>query len=236
MALLLAMYQKMKLVREQNQLSYKLANYTTKVDRIHNNITRVQKRYESLFKRLEQQSKRAETNAKQYWTNIANCGSFGGGMGSMIGGMLGGSMGSMVGGVAGNLIASIFETNNIDYKTQMEAFNNGTMTDEEKATFTKQYNQAQQIANYTMQQQQQWANNMMQQAITNIQAKLECDQAALEAEQEAVIQPLEYEETMMELDKQQTEDRLARIKANLESYKQLASDEAKNAAPTFGLG
>lgn len=254
MALLLAMYQKMKLVREQNQISYKLATYTTKVDRIAKNIERTQKRYTSLFTRLEQKAKRDEANAKQMWTNMANMGGLLGGgmssMGSVFGGMLGGTAGGMLGGMASGLVGTIFNNliNNSGGQLNENAIAamqdgsinvqgvEGEYTSQEAQQVYAVMQQASQNANYLMQMQQQWANNNMTQHINAIQAQLEIDQAALEAEQEAVLQPLQYEETMMELEKTQAEQRLERIKANLESYKQLASEEARNSAPSFGLG
>ena len=39
----------------------------------------------------------------------------------------------------------------------------------------------------------------------------------------------------MELEKEQKDMRLKRLEAELESYKELASKEAENAAPSFGL-
>lgn len=223
MALLLAMYQKMKLVREKNQVSYQLANYTTKVERISKNIERAQKRYESLFAKLDKESKMAESNAKNYWTQMGNGAGLGG---SIFGGMT---------DIAGSLVATVFQKQfGGDYNAEMQNFQN--LDQDGKSAFLQKQNYAQQIANQMIQTNQQWTNNMMQQAVTNIQARLEMKQAQLEAEQDAVLTPLQYEETMMTLEKEQAQARLERIKANLETYTQLASEEAKNSAPTFGLG
>ena len=62
MALLLAMYQKMRLIREKNQVTLDLTKYTSKLDRVQKNIEKVQKRYTSLFAQLEQQAKRMEND------------------------------------------------------------------------------------------------------------------------------------------------------------------------------
>ena len=49
------------------------------------------------------------------------------------------------------------------------------------------------------------------------------------------LEPLNYSETMRELEKSNTEEKLKRIIAELESYDQLLSDEAEKKAPTFEL-
>ena len=50
-----------------------------------------------------------------------------------------------------------------------------------------------------------------------------------------MIEPLSYQETMWELGKTQADARLKRINQELESYEQLANQEAEKTAPTFGL-
>jgi hypothetical protein len=81
-----------------------------------------------------------------------------------------------------------------------------------------------------------WAQQSSTQYGNNVSIWLEAQKAQLEAEQDAALDPLSYEETMMELEKTQIEARLERIKQQEQSYSQLVSDEAKNSAPTFGLG
>ena len=65
--------------------------------------------------------------------------------------------------------------------------------------------------------------------------KAEAEKAKYEAQQDAVIEPLTYEQTMLELEKNQKDARLKRIEAELQSYTELASKEAESMAPTFGL-
>ncbi len=48
-------------------------------------------------------------------------------------------------------------------------------------------------------------------------------------------EPTTYEETMLELEKKQKNDRLKRIEEELESYSELVSKEAESTAPVFGL-
>ena len=58
----------------------------------------------------------------------------------------------------------------------------------------------------------------------------------LECEQDAALEPLTYEQTMLELDKNLQEQRLKRIEQEIESYTQLADKGAENMVPKFGLG
>ena len=69
----------------------------------------------------------------------------------------------------------------------------------------------------------------------NISIWLDAQKAQLEAEQDAALDALNYEQTMMELSKTQADSRLKRIQTELDSYEQLASQEAEKTAPTFGL-
>ena len=74
MALLLAMYQKMRLIREINQDTLKLTRITSKMDRVTKNIERTQKRFTSLFAQLDQQDKMMQTNATMIFQNMAGLG------------------------------------------------------------------------------------------------------------------------------------------------------------------
>ena len=89
-----------------------------------------------------------------------------------------------------------------------------------------------------MQQQQQ--QTMCQQLCTdydtNISIWLEAAKAELEAQQDAALDPLNYEQTMLELDKELKDQRLTRINSELERYNELCKQEAQNSAPSFGLG
>lgn len=80
MALLLAMYQKMRLIREKNQVTLDLTKYSSKLDRVTKNIERVQKRYTSLFAQLDSQAKMMQSNATVMFQQIADLGmnNFGG--------------------------------------------------------------------------------------------------------------------------------------------------------------
>ena len=89
-----------------------------------------------------------------------------------------------------------------------------------------------------MQQQeaQRWAGNMNTQYQQNVSIWLDSRKAELEAEQDAMLEPLSYQETMWELEKEQAELKLKRINAQLETYDQLLAQETEKSAPKFGLG
>ena len=63
MALLLAMYQKMRLIREKNQATLDQAKYSSKLSRVQKNIERVQKKYTSMLANIDKQAKLMESQA-----------------------------------------------------------------------------------------------------------------------------------------------------------------------------
>lgn len=105
--------------------------------------------------------------------------------------------------------------------------------------FTKEqveaFNACMQQAKMQQQNAQMWVQNQNQQYQTNVSIWLEAQKAQLEAEQDAALEPLTYQQTMLELEKNQKDARLKRIEAELQSYTELANKEAENSAPTFGL-
>ena len=96
--------------------------------------------------------------------------------------------------------------------------------------------QAMRMGQMQQSQAQMQCNQMNTQYQSNISIWLEAQKTQLEAEQDAALEPLEYEQTMMELDKEASEERCTRLKADMEAYDRLLSEEAKNSAPKFGLG
>ena len=271
MALLLAMYQKMKLIREKNQATFELTKFSSKVDRVSKNIEKVQKRYTSLFANLDAQAKQMQSNAKIMFQNM-----YGLGMGSYGNYIDPSSFSGLNGFITtrmGQMLMQSFEYK--DSKGEVQNFpgltqdeysnmlaeymqNGGFVPKYEKVDGVQQvvrddnnqivyekgwtpeqvafFNQAMQNAKMQQQQAQMACSNMSQQYDTNVSVWLEAAKAQLEAEQDAALEPLNYQQTMWELEKEQAEQRLTRIKAELESYTQLCSDEAKESAPKFGLG
>ena len=63
MVTLLAMFQKMKLIRQINQETLRLTQISGKIDRVAKNIKRNQEKYQSLFAQLDSQAKLMKSNA-----------------------------------------------------------------------------------------------------------------------------------------------------------------------------
>ena len=258
MALLLAMYQKMRLIREKNQVTLDLTKYSSKLDRVTKNIERVQKRYTSLFAQLESQAKMMQSNATMMFQQMAGLG-----MNSVNLNNYTGMNVFVCNAMAGMLSKGIKFAQDADPHTMNEATYNALMNhymsnggqfvpqkDEDgnplKVDGVLQYNDftaddvkaftmAQRQAQAAQQQAQMWVQNANQQYGNNVSIWLEAAKAQLEAEQDAALEPLSYQETMWELEKTQADNKLKRINAQLESYDQLVSSESEKTAPTFGL-
>lgn len=254
MALLLAMYQKMRLIREQNQLVLEQSQYSGKISRIEKNIQRTQKRYTSLIEQLDKKAQMMKTQAKVAFNNMYGLGVQGTSSLTSFGGM----SQFVMGRAAQILQQGVGKDDPITmdndefqqyYTTYMQ--NGGSFYDKsaEKDEETNQYPlldgidpdkvKAFMYALNAANQQQQWASmqcqNMSAQYDNNVSVWVDAQRAQLEAEQDAALEPLNYQQTMMELDKEHVEMRLKRIQAELQAYDQLVSKEAENAAPKFGL-
>ncbi len=262
MALLLAMYQKMRLIREKNQLVLDQTKVSSKLSRVQKNIERTQKRYTSLFANLDSQAKMMQSQAK---IGIQNMFGLGLNNNSMLnyGGMTGFVM-NVVGGMmqqggfkykdsegaeqtlAGMSQADIqkmmaeYMQNGGKFTPKADPDNEGKYLQNQYENWNPEQVQAFMVAiqqGQMAQQQQQFnAQQMCQQYESNVSIWLDAQKSALEAEQDAMLEPLNYEETMLELEKEQKDTRLQRINEEIETYKQLVSQEVKNTTPTFGLG
>lgn len=263
MALLLAMYQKMRLIREKNQATLDLTKFSSKYNRVSKNIERVQKRYTSLFAQLDSQAKQMQSYAKVMFQN-----QFGLGTSSVdlynYTGMNGYVTGCMQKWLADGIPYKDKDGNNKTCKIDSDKFNqmmaeymqnggfvpkketvdgveqvvkvDGVVQYEYTTEEVNAFQMAMQGAKMQQQRDQMACSNMSQAYDQNVSIWLEAAKAQLEAEQDAALEPLNYEQTMWELEKEQAEQKLTRIKAELESYTQLCSEEAKEQAPKFGLG
>lgn len=264
MALLLAMYQKMRLIREKNQLVLDQTKVSSKLTRVQKNIERVQKRYTSLFANLDSQAKMMQSQAK-----VGIQGLFGLGTNSVnpydysgINGFVYGVMGKMFANdwtgrtdAQGNALPDVPLGQDLLQRMMNEYMSNGGKFIPELDADNKQvyennqpkyknftadqiacFTQAMQNGKMAQQQAQFNAQQMTTQYESNVSIWLDAQKAALEAEQDAMLEPLNYEETMLELEKEQKDTRLQRINEEIETYKQLVSQEVKNTTPTFGLG
>ena len=270
MALLLAMYQKMRLIREINESTLKLTKISSKIKRVAKNIERTQKRYTSLFAQLKQQSTQMQSNAKLMFQNMAGIGNdcvnpynYSGMNGFVYGRM----QGALASGVSVKLSGqdpqsvtmdsgeferymAIYMQNGGQFPYLYETDENGKAT----TTIVKDENglpkydcdgvthdgvlafqQAMSAAKMQQQQAQMWVQQADTQYGNNISIWLQNAEAQLEAEQDAALEPLQYEDTMLQLEKEQLDLRIKMLQAEKESYDQLVGEEAKNMAPTFGL-
>ena len=225
MAMLLAMFQKMRLIREYNQESLNLMRFSSKVDRIAKSIKNVQKMYEGKIKTLEQQAKLGTSIFKYKALNGNNSAA---------------NMMAVIMGGLGGKSTSIWNAYNKGTLKFNEDGTGGTYGTGANDKFTKDeytaYNQAYQQAQMQVSMAQSQLQMQCQNEEQYVQMQVEAIKAQLEAEQDAALEPLEYEQTMMELDKEASEERCQRLKAEMESYDQLLKEETKNAAPKFGLG
>lgn len=262
--MLLAMFQKMRLIREKNQLVLEQSQFSSKLSRIEKNIERTQKRYTSLFAQIDSQAKMMQSQAtvmfQGMWglgANSVNPYNYSGMNGFVMNSMAQLLFGNNAPGVqigtnddgsakyghldenTFNAMMNFYSTNCgiPSYKTEDGEVRYGSAdgdnwTQEEFQIFNAAKNMATQQQQYAQYQSQQ----MSQQYANNVSIWTEAQKAQLEAEQDAALEPLNYEQTMLELEKEQKDMRLKRIEAELQRYNELCSKEAENAAPSFGLG
>lgn len=285
MALLLAMYQKLRLIRERNQLTLEMTQNSSKLTRIEKNIANKQKYYTSLFQQIDSQAKMLQSNATAWIQQQCGLGvnsfdpynygsAFSGINGFVIKNMgelltqgngmpysIKGEDGKYVTKYAGALdqgryeeLWAIYNRNNGKFNPVYETDEEGNATStikkihsdeydkdvyeyEEVSQFeVDQFNWALQQAKQNQSQAQFNAQQMSSNFANGISIWTDAMKAQLECEQDAALEPLTYEQTMMELEKNQQEARLKRIEAEIESYSQLADKGAEEAAPKFGLG
>ena len=228
--MLLAMFQKMKLVREKNMLTLEQTQYSSKLSRIQKNIENKQKFYTSWLTRLDQQAKQMVNTATMMCQNqFASI--FGG-----ANGMWGSNTYGMLGGYTSPqqiLSAMGDNASNVTIEDINKFLSGGLATNDPKY---QPIAQAQAMVQQAMQMQRQYQQNMLAGYQNDVSIWVEMQKEQVEAEQDEVLGELSYQETMLELEKEQRDMRLQRITAELETYTQLVSQEAKNSAPTFGLG
>ncbi len=272
MALLLAMYQKMRLIREINQDTLKLARISSKKQSVQKNITRVQKHFTSLLAQLDSQAKMMQSQASIFFQN-----SMGLGVNSV-------NPFDMASASSTNMfiqqrayqylvnegitvpIKNGDETTNEIYKLSEDIFfklcaangsikpvqENGVNKTIEQDYFGKTktvpeyedgitqqdidlYQRGMQMAQLELSKAQTMVSQATNTYASNVSIWLEAQKAQLEAQQDAQLEPLNYEDTMIDLEKSQLETRLEMLKAEKQSYDQLVSAEAKEAAPKFGV-
>ena len=238
MALLLAVFQKMRMVREKNQLMLDQTRIESKLKRIADNITRTQKRYTSIIEQIRQQATAMQNNASMMFRGMC----FGGGMS-------GGNIfdaASWLTSSNTNLISRMrgaYSGDNFD--KLWAAHQNGSLntngvqgsyTAEDATQFYKVLSDAQTVNNMISQQQNWQYQYAVQDYKNEVSIWQQAQVEAIEAKQDEAVGQLTYEQTMLEIDKTRNDERLQMIEQQQQTYNQLASNEIKNSAPTFGLG
>lgn len=299
MAVLLAMYQKMKLIRQINEDTLKLTRISSKIDRVTKNIEKTQKRFTSLFAQIDKQAQMMQSQATMIFQNMAGLGmnNFANSINpygfSGINGFIMQNANAFMtgrgipyqtgtdendkptydyyGGLSQDKIRRMWEHYNshggrfVPKTEKDEKGNYNTiyrqdgdeefgqymfgvqLTEDQKPNeqipmydgFTAEdvqlFNAAIQQAQMQQQQAQMWVQQANTQYGQNVSIWAQAAKAQLEAQQDAALEPLNYEDTMLQLEKEHLDARLQRLRAEKESYDTLVGEEAKNMAPTFGL-
>ena len=81
-----------------------------------------------------------------------------------------------------------------------------------------------------------WTGNALQQYQMEMSAFSKFKEESMKALKEQEIQVLNEKEKEIQLEMNDIEQRLSMKRAELQSVKQLASEEARESAPKFGLG
>lgn len=251
MAHLLLMYQYLRAKREVNELTAKSFKFSSKKNRIKDNIEKTQKYYTDAKARIASQAKMMTSAASVFFQN-----NFGLGAGMVSNFVNPYSMGSANSGFVlgclgnqdfvSNVLGNIGYSGSLDsldvqdlYQRQMQGalvkdkdgnYPDG-ITEEDVKAFGALMSAAQQYQ-YQMQTQCNNANAMYQQ---NVSIWEQAMNAQLEAEQDAALEPLNYEETMMELEETSTKTKLEEKKQELDNIKQELSQRVKEDAVSFGL-
>lgn len=272
MAMLLAMYQKMRLIREKNQATLDLTRFSSKYDRVSKNIERVQKMYTSKIASLESQANMMRTRAKTifqqqsglymqassaYLDPYSSYGAQNAFQSQRIQAYL--QDGVPLAFVDENDLTKGIEKGKYSFNDAtalMYIYQSGQLNsltankDKDLLDYKDANGDPKQISKKdaimfqhavtAAGQEYMQRTNLLNQSTsnyeTNVSIWLEAAKAQLEAEQDAAVEPLAYQQTMWELEKEQTENKLTRIKEELQHYDQLLGDETKGHAPRFGLG
>lgn len=268
MALLLAMYQKMRLIREKNQLVLDQTKVSSKLTRVQKNIERIQKMYKSREASLDSIAKRMTSNASLFFkmsaglgVNDVNTNMYNFGLNfnnSIVTGTMQAALTTAKenGGYGwdqqklsdvmsyyqscGGNPQQLYSEPDADGKRTPKYADDGKTplyceSPEITATDIAQFTQAMRFGQMELNNRQNACAQMDSQYQNNVSIWLDAQKSILETEQDEMLEPLNYEETMLELEKDQKDMRLKRIEQEIDSYKQLVDKEIQSATPTFGL-
>ena len=260
MALLLSMYQKLRLTRERNQLQLKLTQISAKRKRVTKNMSEIQKRYTSIKQNIDNGIKQLK-NQYKLWTQNAVLGGAGTFSPSIFGNT--GTSGYVINALsnwatntkdgdslytdnAANIMKVIQSGGTFIKKLdngqeQTDASGNPIYVASNDASIEisqDDYNKFATASNLAQQEQTKATyvcNQMQQQYENNLSIFSLQQEAAIEAEQDEMLAPLAYEDTMLELEETEIKTRLEYLKNEIAAYDSQLKEDCQNAAPKFGL-
>ena len=262
--LLLAMFQKFRLIRERNQLQLDIMRDDSKLTRIQNSQEKKQKYYAAEIQKVKSNAERSSSLFAKWIQQQSGLGTAGLNLGAWQ--QYGGISNFVLGALHTSIQAGLADSNTqaqyagldsiLEYYAQGARFAQGkdaqgnacwtiggqldangnmtggmTVTQEQYQAFNQLLYNANFAQNMKQQEVQQISSTFEQNASIFVEARI----AELEAEQDQALEPLAYEQTMLEMTLEARKLRLERIKASLESYNQMAQDGAQEMAPKFGL-
>lgn len=259
------LHEKLRLQRKINKLTLRQLKASSRKERMTKSIARVQKMYSTRQTKLQKMAQMMQNQFKLNLYNSAGLGTqnqmfnpYSGGMTSFVYNQIGQMLSNFNGEVpdkdgtrkitgdipahyqdmmseyaAGTLRAKYKTDSDGKTTNEIEGYgSNGTYTEDEYKVFMQALSQAQNMQS----QAQMYCQNMDSQYQNNVSIWLEAAEAQLEAEQDAVLAPLEEQETEWDMEAQSCETQLADARARLDGIKQALSEGIKDSAPTFGLG
>ena len=251
------LHEKMRLQRKVNQLTYKQLRASSRKERITKSIEKAQKRYSRLESNLDNEAKRLQNMARMQFRAAFGLGVNDFNPYSSLQQNTSGNFTAVWG-----LMQQGLQQANIDPNDPLvQGFMNGKyrqITQDGQSIYVDTSEQPSD-GKYTplsdsdiqtlqmvaqIQQQAQWGvSNLQSQCSTtqaayenNVSIWLEARKEQLEAEQDAILEPLQAQETEWELEEKSIETQLQMARERLKNIEQACSEEIKDSAPKFGLG
>lgn len=249
MAHLLLMYQYLRTKREVNKLTLRQIKASRRKDRLGKNIERVQKMYAARIKNVENNARALCTQSKTGIQSFCGLGANDfnpynyGGMTTFVAGLMNGILSNQ------EFLNNYNITDAIDIAKYQKAYieTGGTFkipnAEGTEYIYPPEIDEkgvnAYRAAMYQAQQQQTMQQQMCNQMISayenNVSIWQDAQIAALEEEQDAALAPLEYEQTMWEIEEDTVATQLEIKKEEKDRYKQELAEAAKDSAVSFGL-
>ena len=244
MGMLLKFHELCRAKREKHRFELKSFKLSGQLTRIQKNIASVQKMYSKKQTQLESIFKIQTEQYKQQITNYFTGGCVGGTGNSVFGNSaLGGFTAGAVGGIMQGIMqaayqqyqsSDAYQKADADKRLDENGFNQclqgnfGSLGTAAQGMYNQIYSQANQIVQMQMQQ----ALTQMQQMMNIAKEQAE---SQMEEEQDEALLPLQDKETEIDQEKTYVASRLETLKEEIQTLKQECAEEAKDAAPKFGL-